>query len=146
MPVPRKRASARSIVPSPPSTITMSASSPSTSSTAQRSATARRRSSAPSTPSRSIVTTAARLTDGIGDPPVEVGRPLGVLSVDEVDDELMVSLRAGQPRVYDAAWLRPVRQQGVRDLGDDTSLHLGVPDDSLRRLCPPGLELRLHQD
>src|SRR5690348_2509512 len=119
MPVPRKRASARSIVPSPPSTIATSAGSSSTSSTPHRSATDRRRPSASSTPSRSIVTTAARSTDGIVDPPVEVGRELGALSLDEVEDELTVSLRAGQPRVYDADRLGTVREQGLRDLAHD---------------------------
>src|SRR5581483_8087620 len=84
-PVPRKRPSARSIVPSP-------------------------------TPSRSIVTTAARSTDGIGDPPVEAGRELRLLSLDEVEDELMVSLRAREPRVYDPARLRPGREEPFGDI------------------------------
>src|SRR5258705_515132 len=83
----------------------MSASSPSTSSTPCRSATTRSCASASSAPSRSMVTTAARLTDGIGDPPVEVGRSFGVLSVDDVEYELMISLRAGQAGVYDPARL-----------------------------------------
>src|SRR5258708_38503245 len=147
MPLPRKRARARSIVPSPPSTIAMSASSPSTRSTPCRVATARSRSSAspaPS-PSRSITTTDARLTDGIGDPPVEVGRPFGVFSVDEVEDELMVSLRAGQPGVYDPARLSPACEQRVCNLGHDTALHFGVAHDALWRLRASGFELRLHE-
>src|SRR5439155_25261491 len=125
---------ARSIVPSPPSTTTMSASSLSTSSTPHRSATERSCVSAPPTPSRSIVITAARLTDGIGDPPVEVGRPLGVLAVDEVEDKLTVSLRAGKPRVYDALRLRPVHEQSVGDLADHAALHGRIAHDALRRL------------
>ena len=78
---------------------------------ARAAATARSRASASPTPARSIVTTAARSTDGIGDPAVEVGWELRLLSLDEVEDELMVSLRAGKPRVYDPARLRSEREQ-----------------------------------
>src|SRR5213592_3796913 len=145
MPVPRYRARARSIVPSPPSTTTMSASSLSTSSTPHRSATERTCVSAPPTPSRSIVITAARLTDGIGDPPVEVGRPLGVLAVDEVEDELTVSLRARETGVYDPARLRPECEQRVRDLADHAALDGRVAHDALRCLGSTRLELWLHE-
>src|SRR5213592_2872715 len=145
MPVPRYRARARSIVPSPPSTTTMSASSLSTSSTPHRSATERSCASAPPTPSRSIVITAARLTDGIRDPAVEVGRPLGVLAVDEVENELTVSLRAGETGVYDPARLRSKGEQRVRDLGDHAAPDDRVAHDALRRLGPTRLELRLHE-
>ncbi len=66
------------------------------------------------TPSRSIVTTAARLTDGIVDPPFELGWKLGVLSLDEVEDELTVSLRAGEPGVYDALGLSSRTRAALR--------------------------------
>ena len=62
------------------------------------------------TPSRSgralpCVTTAARLTrlpDGVGDPAVDVIGIRFAGSMLEVDEELPVSLRAGQPGVYDS--------------------------------------------
>src|SRR5438270_10771264 len=145
MPVPRNRASARSIVPSPPSTIAISTSLPATSSTPHRSATARSRSSASSTPSRSIVITAARLTDGIGDPSLEVGWERWSLVVDEVEDELMVSLRARQARVYDASRLGPAREQPLSDLAHDATPYCGVSHDALRRVGAAGFELRLHE-
>src|SRR5581483_11473079 len=145
-PVPRKRPSARSIVPSPPSTIAMSTSADSsTSSTPRSAATCSSLASASPTPARSIVTTAARSTDGIGDPPVEVGRELRLLSLDEVEDELMVSLRAGETRVYDPPRLRPRREQRLGDGMDDATAHLGIAHDALRRVRASGLELRLHQ-
>jgi hypothetical protein len=53
------------------------------------------------------VTTAAVLTDGIGDPAVERGGDDGIWSVDEVEDELTVSLRPGKAGVYDPARLAP---------------------------------------
>src|SRR5581483_2588587 len=145
-PVPRKRPSARSIVPSPPSTIAMSTSADSsTSSTPRSAATCSSLASASPTPSRSIVTTAARSTDGIGDPPVEAGRELRLLSLDEVEDELMVSLRAREPRVYDPARLRPGREEPFGDIVHDTSPHLLVAYHAFRRIGPAGLELRLHE-
>src|SRR5690348_2999087 len=137
------RCSARSIVPSPPRTTAMSASSPSTSSTPHRAATRQSVSTASPTPSRSIVTTAARLTDGMRDPPVEAGGELGVLSLDDVEDELTVSLRAWQTRVYDPARLGPAREQRLRDFEHDAPLHRRVADDALRDLGAPRLELRL---
>src|SRR4051794_20995139 len=87
------------------------------SSTPCRSATARRRATASSTPSR--VSTEARLTDCIGDPAVEVGGELCVLTVDEVEDELVVALRSGQPRVYDADGLAPACDERFGDLAHD---------------------------
>src|SRR5690349_9835825 len=123
----------------------MSASSPSVSSTPQRSATARRRASASSTPSRSIVATEARSTRRIGDPPVEVGRERWVLSLDEVEDELTVSLRAGETRVYDPERLPTRREQGFCNLADDARVDGAVADDALGDLGSPRLELRLHE-
>src|SRR5690349_17989283 len=110
----------------------MSASSPSVSSTPQRSATTRSRATASSTPSRSIVATDARSTRRIGDPPVEVGRELGVLSLDEVEDELTVSLRAGETRVYDPERLPTGREQGFCDLVDHALVDGAVADNALR--------------
>src|SRR5947209_2055808 len=109
----------------------MSASSPSTSSTRERSATRRSVATASSTPSRSIATIAARSTDGIGDPPVELGREVGTFVVDEVEDELTVSLRAGQAGVYDAAGLAPAREERLRNLAHDAPLHGRVAHDAL---------------
>src|SRR5436305_9210761 len=119
----------------------MSASSPSTSSTPHFRATARTRSSASRTPSRWIGITAARLTGGIGDPADEAGRPLGALSVGEVEDKLTISLWPGKPGVYDPLGLCPAREQRLRHLHDDSALHLRVAHDALRRLRATGLEL-----
>jgi hypothetical protein len=38
-----------------------------------------------------------RSTDGIGDPLIEVGGALGALALREVEEELTISLRSGQP-------------------------------------------------
>ena len=62
---------------------------------------------APIWPVLPCVTTAARVialggTDGLVDPAVDVIRVRCARSVHEVDEELPVPLRAGQPRVYDA--------------------------------------------
>src|SRR3954451_3426845 len=124
----------------------MSASSPSVSVTPHCSATARRRATASSTPSRSIVATAARSTRGIGDPPAEVGWELGMLSLDEVEDELTVSLRAGETRVYDPERLATASEQGFCDLADDALMDGAISDDAFRDLGAAGFELRLHQD
>ena len=128
--VPRKRVSARSIVPSPPSTTARSASAVrrrldavarglvlvEEQLDAGGSAAARRRVDAPGRrrASRPCVTTAARSTGGIGDPAVELGGELGLLCVDEVEDELMVSLGPGQARVYDPGHSRRPRRATPR--------------------------------
>ena len=52
-----------------------------------------------------------------------------MLSLDEVEDELTVSLRAGETRVYDPERLRTAREQGFCDLADDPALDLGVAND-----------------
>src|SRR5581483_5513919 len=119
--------------------------SPSVSSTPQRPASDSSRATASLTPSRSIVTTAARSTDRIGNPPFEVGWELRALSLDEVEDELTVSLRAGQSRVYAAVRFRPAREQRLGHLVNHAPLHRGVADDALRRVPPSRLELRLHE-
>ena len=66
-------------------------------------------------------------------------------SVDEVEDELAVSLRSGKAGVYDPARLAPFGDQRHGDLVDHAGLHGRVANDTLRRLGPPGLELRLDQ-
>ena len=92
------------------------------------------------------MTTVARSTDGIIDPPLELRRELGSLLVDEVEDELMVSLRSGQPRVYDPGDPRLPAEGGLGQLAQDAPPDGGVADDPLRRLGPPGLELGLDED
>src|SRR2546421_1537291 len=118
--VPRKRVSARSIVPSPPRTTARSAvagspsalgkscfsrsSSGKTSSTPCSPASASSRPSARPIVSRlPCVTTAARRTrlpDCAIDPVVELIRTLRPPAVHEVEEELAVPLRAGQARGY----------------------------------------------
>src|SRR6478736_3651124 len=125
----------------------MSASrSPSRSSTPSRSASPRRRSTAGSTSSGlPWVISAARSTDGIGDPVVEVWWEDRLLCMDEVEDELVVSLRAREAGVYDALRLAPAREQRLGHLANDAPLHGRVAHDALRRLRPPRLELRLDE-
>jgi len=65
--------------------------------------------------------------------------------VDEVEDELMISLRAGQPRVYAPARLAPAREQRVCNFCHDTALNTGVPHDAFRRFRTSGFELGLHE-
>src|SRR5579862_181950 len=154
MPVPWKRASARSIVPSPPRTTAMSASpaswSANTSSTSDARATASRRAIAGATATAlTCVTTAATLTDGIVDPALELGGECGVtcslFDMDEVEDELLVAFRAGQARVYDAARLGSGSEQRLRHLAHHAALHRRVANHPLRRLGPPRLELWLDE-
>src|SRR5262249_33769323 len=147
----RNRVSARSIVPSPPSTTAMSgaasSASPRSSSTPLDAATARRRARASLTvPSRPCVTTAAMLTDGIGDPAVEVGWDGRRLSGDGVEDDFRVPLRSGRAGVSAPARLGPGLGECARDLAPPPALHLGVTDDALRRVATTRLELRLDED
>ncbi len=116
-PVPRKRLSARSIVPSPPRTTARSTSSASTSSTPASRATRSTLERASATFSgRPWVTTVARSTDGIGNPVVELGRQLGLGLVDKVEERLTVALRAGKPRVRHTDGRRLPVERGLRDL------------------------------
>ena len=57
----------------------------------------------------------------------------------------MVSLGAGQSRVYDPARLRPLRCERVGDLAHDAAAHGAVAHDALRRLGAAGFELRLDE-
>ena len=49
-----------------------------------------------------------------------------MLSLDEVEDELTVSLRAGETRVYDPERLSTAREQGLCDLVDDAPVDVWV--------------------
>src|SRR4051812_36714574 len=148
--VPSRRRSARSIVPSPPRTITMSASDGSasarsmscfssssagiTGSTPKSAATARRRSIAlPTVSRRPCVITAARLTgsgtDGLGDPAVELGRKVRALGLDELEEELAVSLRARQPGVDHGARFGAPSDRRLRDLPQHAPVHDRIAHD-----------------
>src|SRR5215210_752466 len=147
-PVPRNAVSARSIVPSPPSTMARSASTAasSRSSTPASAATFRSRSSASATRSgRPCAKTAARSTDRIGDRSVEVGGEGWCRVVDEVEDELTVPLRAWKPRVYEPGDARPPRERRLRHLPQDPPVHVRLTDNALRRIRAPRLELRLDE-
>src|SRR4051812_15099975 len=107
--------------------------SASTSSTPQRSATARTRATGSSTRwGLPCTTTAAVLTGGIGDHPVEVGRELCVLVVDEVEDELMVAFRAWKAGVYDALRRASARKERFRNFAHDAMPNRGVAHDAFR--------------
>src|SRR5215203_1125818 len=166
--VPSRRLSARSIVPSPPRTMTMSAADGSasassmscfssssggiTGSTPKSAATARRRSIAwPTVSRRPWVITAARLTgsgtDGLRDPAVELGRKFWALTLDEMEEELAVSLRAGQPRVDHGAGFSAPTECGFRDLAQHAPVDVGIAHDAATwHVLLARLELRLDQD
>src|SRR5262249_20352162 len=109
--------------------------------------TACRRSTAASTRSGlPCVTTAARLTDCLVDPSVEVIRESGVFVVEEVEEELTVALRAGQARDYDAGDPAIPAERGLRSLRKHAAVDFRVPHDAPAYLRPPGLELRLDED
>src|SRR5436190_5442637 len=164
-PVRRKRRSPRSIVPSPPRTTARSApSSPSpasaspcfstsssekSSSTPTSAATAcSRRSAAPIVSGLPCVMTAARLTsaDCVVDPALELIGKLRPLAVHEMQEELAVSLRAGQAGVYDPGDLRLPGERRFGGLPQDPTPHLGVAHDAAPRLRSARLELRLDED
>src|SRR6185295_5392710 len=133
---PRNSWNARSIVPSPPSTTTRSGWSCVISTPAAR-ATSCTRAIGSSKPLRLRTKTFARLTgspNGCGDPAVDVVGKSRLLSLDEMEDELPVSLRAGQARVYDPDRLASPAQGRVDDLAHDPSLHLRVAHNALLRL------------
>src|SRR5262245_9975604 len=152
---PRNIFSARSIVPSPPSTTARSAeatspaapspcfatsSSGKTSSTPRSCARARRRSSGWRTVSAwPCVITAARCTSGrrVVDPVLEVIGKLRPLALHEVQEELAVPLRAGQAGVYDAAYLRSPPRYFLHHLAQHPPPDLAVADHA-----PPGLSSR----
>src|ERR671925_286715 len=143
-PAPRKRLSARSIVPSPPRTTARSGVSSTTSIPRSR-ASCSTRSSASPTSARPCATTATRLTDCIADPVVERVRKRRARAVDEVEEELAVPLRAGQAGVGDADGLAVPFERRFGELSDHPAVHVGVPHDAALHLLPAGLELRLDE-
>src|SRR5437763_4363518 len=165
--LPRKRCSARSIVPSPPRTTAMSAplrscsgsptpcfstsSSGSSSSTAASRATFSSRSSAgPIVDGLPCVTTAARRTalrDRGGDPGVDVVGELRALTVNEVEENFPVALRAGQTGVYGSGRFAFPAERRLGDLADNSASHRHVPHDpAFTHLASSRLELRLDEN
>src|SRR2546423_3200015 len=143
-PVPSSRARVRRIVPSPPTaTASCARSGSSTSSTPARSATARTSSRASATSMRPCATTAAvSIGECLVDPLVEVIGKRRLLGVDEVEEDLPVPLQPREPRVYDAADVRPPRQRRLRHPTHDAPTHRGIADDpSLAHVCTARLEL-----
>src|SRR3954451_7872913 len=165
--LPRKRASARSIVPSPPRTTAISAplmsasGSPtpcfSTSSSGRRSSTPASRATfssrsraGPIVRGLPCVITAARrmpLPDRRGDPVVDVVGEVRALTMDKVEEDFPVALRPRQARVYDPDRRGlPVEGRG-RDLPHDAPPDLDVAHDpALPHLGAAGFELRLDED
>src|SRR5512142_228615 len=144
MPVPSSRASVRRIVPSPPTAIASWAlSGSSTSSTPACSATPRTRSTACRTSIRPWATTAAVSTgECVLDPRVEVIGKRRLLGMDEVEEDLPVPLRPGQPRVYDAADGGLPGERGLRHLAHHPPPYLGIAHDApLPHVLAPRLEL-----
>src|SRR5918992_3870925 len=144
--VPRNRFSARSIVPSPPRTIARSTSSPSVSSTPAWAASCSTLATASATVSgRPCATTAARSIDGMVDPVVEVRRKLGLRPVDKVEEELPVSLRAGEAGVSDTDGRRIPGEGGLGNLSEHRAVGVGLADDAALDVRAAGLELRLDE-
>src|SRR5215207_7068481 len=155
IPVPRKRPSVRSIVPSPPRTSAMSASgmpSPvsSRSSTPACAASSRTRGTASATvsrrPWRTSTAFSTALPDGVLDPVVDLVCKFRLLAVDEVQEELTIPLGPRQTRVYDPTSLGPPGQGRLRRVAEDSGVDGRVADNALRRIAATGLELRLDQD
>src|SRR5437763_3116201 len=163
---PTNRVSARSIVPSPPTTIAMSAvaTSPSasampcfsSSSSGNRSSTAASRATLSSCASAGpivarfpCVITAARrtaLADLGCDSLVDVIGKSRLGAMDEVEERFAVPLWPWQPGVYDADRGSPPPECRLGDLANDAAADGGVADDALRHVSAARLELRLHQD
>src|SRR4029077_17323642 len=66
--------------------------------------------------------------------------------MDEMNDELMVSLGPRKPRVYDPGDPSVPAERSIRHLVEHAPVDLRVADDSFLQLGPPCLELRLHED
>src|SRR4051794_27449283 len=165
--LPRKRASARSIVPSPPRTTAISAplrsasGSPtpcfSTSSSGRRSSTPASRATfssrsraGPIVSGLPCVITAARrmpLPDRRGDPVVDVVGEVRAVTMDEVEEHFPVALGPRQARVYDPDRRGLPVEGGGRDLPHDAPPNLDVAHDpSLPHFGAAGFELRLDED
>src|SRR5262245_1137421 len=144
--VPSSVVSARRIVPSPPRTIAMSGSSPSTTSTPYCCASARTRSTASCTSTLPCVKMAARSTDSCCDSLVEVIGEGWVGILHEVEEELPVALWTRETGVYDAGHARPPTDRRLGDVAQNARPRRRVTDDSaLADVGAPSLELRLHQ-
>src|SRR5438874_5684973 len=166
VPEPSVRLSARSIVPSPPSTTTRSAfvrspsasrscfsassSGKSRSTPSRRAISSSRASASPVDSGWPCVRTATvrtRSADGMVDPVVELIGQRGMVAVDEVQEELPVPLGAGQARVYDPHHLCRPRERGFRDLAKHSTVDLAVAHDTaLPDVLTPRLELGLDED
>ena len=106
------------------------------------------RRASPITSGLPCVTTAARRTgsaDCSCDPGIELIGKAGLFVVDEVEEELSVSLRAGKARVYDAGHAGVPAERRLRDVAQDARVNGRVADDAALRLRPARLELRLHE-
>src|SRR4051812_12043323 len=147
-PVPSSLASARRIVPSPPTATTSCAfSGSSNSSTPARSATTRTRSTASPTSMRPCATTAAVSTgECVLDSLVEVIGKRRLFGMHEVEENLPVPFRPPETRVYDAALARLPRERRLGHLVYDAPSHFGIAHDTpLPHVGASGLELRLHE-
>src|SRR5437867_3527587 len=131
--------SARSIVPSPPSATTRSG-LPSPSCVSSTPASFASRATRPSaSPIRSGSPWVKTAADVMPSP------TLG--GVDQVEEELTVSLRAGQTGVGHSLDPRAPFVRAGGDFVDHAPVHLGVADDSsFADFGPAGLELRLDED
>src|SRR5439155_3676263 len=157
--LPRKRCSARNIVPSPPSTTAMSADSRSASGSptpcfstsspgisrsppASRAIFSSRASAGPIVSRLPCVTTAARRTALVDlgcDSLVDVIGKVRTRAVDKVDEHLPVPLRAGQTGVYDSRRLASPRERGLHRVADDAAPDGDVTHHAaLADLGPPG--------
>ena len=111
-------------------------------------ATSRTRPTAASTSTRPCVTTAAVLTgrDRCVDPLVEVIGKRRVVGLREVEEELPVALRAGEPGVYDADDACPPAERSRRRSRAARARERRVADDAaLADVRAAGLELRLDE-
>src|SRR5580765_4544756 len=85
--------------------------------------------------------------DGVFDPVVELMWQRGVVAMDEVQEELPVSLRAGQARVYDAQELSRPCEGGLGHVAENAPVHIRVADHAAPPdLLAAGLELRLDEN
>src|SRR5262249_49801398 len=94
------------------------------------------------------VITAARRTGSANcfvDPAIDVVRVASVIVLHEVEEELSVALRAGQPGVYDARDARAPRGGLARALVQHAPVDGRIPHDALAALLPPALELGLDE-
>src|SRR5579871_246557 len=149
MSVPRRRASVRRIVPSPPTaTVSCASSGSSTTRVPARSATARTCSTAVVTSTRACATIATVSTgECCVDSLVEVIGEGRLLGMDEMQEDLAVSLRAGQSRVYDSGDARLPAERGLGHLAHDAAADFVVAHDAaLAHVLASRLELRLDED